>query len=153
MVQTAFAWACCSLHPRAMTCPSTSPVSARPELLEQDLERLPPCQGLGGQRQRPQPEHAAAGIRWFEASSEQVLADIEQAFAEFRSERGSDGHLQAHLGRLLFLVFWNWPSPPTVNLVTAQPMTPPLDFRTHAVLAAPFHALPHRGGLQPLWKS
>ena len=31
-----------------------------------------------------QPEHAAAGIRWFEARSEQVLADIEQAFAEFR---------------------------------------------------------------------
>ena len=31
-----------------------------------------------------QPEHAAAGIRWFEARSEQVLGDIEQAFAEFR---------------------------------------------------------------------
>ncbi len=31
-----------------------------------------------------QPAHAAAGIQWFEARSEQVLADIEQAFAEFR---------------------------------------------------------------------
>ena len=31
-----------------------------------------------------QPEHAASGIRWFEARSEQVLADIEQSFAEFR---------------------------------------------------------------------
>ena len=31
-----------------------------------------------------QPDHAAAGIRWFEARSEQVLADIEQNFAEFR---------------------------------------------------------------------
>ena len=31
-----------------------------------------------------QPDHAAAGIRWFEARSEQVLADIEQSFAEFR---------------------------------------------------------------------
>ena len=31
-----------------------------------------------------QPDHAAASIRWFEARSEQVLADIEQSFAEFR---------------------------------------------------------------------
>ena len=31
-----------------------------------------------------QPAHAASGIEWFEARSEQVLIDIEQAFAEFR---------------------------------------------------------------------
>ena len=32
----------------------------------------------------PQPDHAAAGIRWFEARSEQVLVDIEKAYTEFR---------------------------------------------------------------------
>ncbi|MDG1380550.1 MAG: valine--tRNA ligase, partial [Flavobacteriales bacterium] len=31
-----------------------------------------------------QPDHAASGIQWFEARSEEVLVDIEKAFAEFR---------------------------------------------------------------------
>ena len=95
-----------------------------------------------------QPDHAAAGIRWFEARSEQVLADIEQSFAEFR--------LSEALMATYKHIWDDFVPVPRARQADLRRAVRSRHLRCHGApsnaccpQAAPVHAVPHRGSLQP----
>ena len=80
------------------------PVRARTQLLQQDMERLPPHQGLGGERRGRCARSLRPGHALVRGEAERRGSRGGRPLLEVSPERGPDGRLQTLLGRVLRLV-------------------------------------------------